>query len=137
MMSRHKVRTAGWILSFLLCAFLVGPSAIGKFVEWEGKTEMFDHFGYTQSLITKIGIVEVIIAVLFVIPRTGFIAAILLTGYLGGALGTHLRVGDSIVFPIVIGVLVWIALGLRQPIVFSLAIGSNCQAKESLTQQLH
>jgi hypothetical protein len=111
-------------LSVLLSAFLLLASAPGKFVEWEGKAEMFEKFGYSTDVMTKIGVVEVILAVLFLIPRTGFIAAILLTGYLGGATATHVRVGDQFFMPIVIGVLVWIAYGLRRPDVFSLAIGA-------------
>ncbi len=119
------MRIAGWILSCLVAAFLGVGSALGKFIEWEGKAEMFDHLGYTQELITRIGILEITLAVLFLIPRTSFIGAILLTGYLGGATATHVRVGDPFIFPIIVGVLVWVALGLRRPQVWSLASGSR------------
>jgi hypothetical protein len=121
---------SGWVLSVLLVAFLVVVSASGKFTEWEGKQEMFAKFGYTTDLMTKIGIVEVVVAVLFLIPRAGFLGAILLTGYLGGATEVHVRAGDPFFFPIVIGVLVWIALGLRQPAIFSLAVGANPNTEE-------
>lgn len=67
-------------------------------------------------------------AVLFLIPRTGFLAAVLLTGYLGGAVLTHLRIGEPFVMPLVIGALFWVALGLRQPGVFALAMGKGAQA---------
>jgi hypothetical protein len=123
MTTSNKSQLAGWILSGLIAAFLIGGSAVGKFVEWEGKAKMFEHLGYTNELIMKIGVLEVILAILFVIPRTGFIGAILLTGYLGGATVTHLRVGDPFFMPIVIGVVMWIALGLRRPEVFKLAKG--------------
>jgi hypothetical protein len=63
-----------------------------------------------------------------VIPRTGFLASILLTGYLGGATLTHLRVGDPIYMPILFGVVVWVAYGLRRPEVFSLAFGPDPKA---------
>ena len=96
---------------------------MGKFLEWEGKTEAFSKMGFTNDLMFKIGILEVLIAVCFLIPRTAFIGAILLTGYLGGATVTHLRVGEPFFMPIVIGVIAWIALGLRQPEVFSVAFG--------------
>ncbi len=59
------------------------------------------------------------------IPRTAFIAAILLTAYLGGATATHVRVGEPFFFPIIIGIVVWIALGLRKPAVFRLAFKSD------------
>lgn len=111
----------GWVLSGLLALFLIVASAMGKFTEWEGKAEMFQKMGFTNELMMKIGIVEVAITVLFLIPRTSFVGAILLTGYLGGAIVTHLRVNYSIVFPVIIGVVVWVALGLRCPTIFTLA----------------
>ena len=124
-MKNSKLRLAGWVLSGLISAFLIVVSASGKFVDWEGKAEMMDHFGYSTELMFKIGMVEVILALLFLVPKAGFLAAILLTGYLGGALGTHLRVGDPFYFPILVGILIWIALGLRQPAIFALAVGSG------------
>jgi uncharacterized membrane protein YphA (DoxX/SURF4 family) len=113
----------GWVLSALLAVLFIGLSASGKFTEWEGKTEMFEKMGFSTSLMTKIGIVEVVCTVLFLIPRTAFIGAILLSAYLGGAVVTHARVGDAFVMPIVIGVVVWVAYGLREPTVFKLALG--------------
>lgn len=117
-----KSRIAGWALSALLAAFLGLVSAAGKFTEWDGKAEMFGALGWSESLILKIGIVEVVLVILFLVPRASFFGAVLLTGYLGGAVATHVRVGDPFVAPIVIGVIVWIALGLRDPRVFSTAL---------------
>jgi hypothetical protein len=122
-MTLSKLKIAGWVLSGLLAAFLVLASASGKFLEWEGKGEMFAKMGWTEEVMFKIGVVEVAIAVLFLIPQTGFIAAILLSAYLGGAVATHIRVGDPFFIPILMGVLVWIALGLRDRRVFTLAFG--------------
>ncbi len=116
-------KIGGWVLSVLLALFLIVGSGVGKFTEWEGKEEMFDKLGWSEELMVKIGIVEVVVTVLFLIPQTAFVGAILLTGYLGGATATHVRVGDPFFFPIIIGVLVWIALGLRQPGVIRLALG--------------
>ncbi|QDV23420.1 hypothetical protein Q31a_17180 [Aureliella helgolandensis] len=82
---------------------------------------MFGHLGWNDSLIFKIGIVEVALAVLYLIPRAGFIGATLLTAYLGEATATHVRVGDPFFFAIIIARVVWIALGLRDPRVFQLA----------------
>ena len=120
-----KSQIAGWVLSGLVSVFLAGPSALGKFVEWEGKAKMFDHIGFTNDVIMKIGVLEIMLAILFLIPRTGFLGAILLTGYLGGATVTHVRIGDPYFMPIVIGVVMWIGMGLRRPAVFSLAIDSK------------
>ncbi len=123
-----KAKIAGWILSVLIALFLIGASAMGKFTQWEGKAEMFAKMGWAEEVMFTIGIVEVVIAVLLLIPRTAFVAAILLAAYLGGAVATHVRVGEPFFFPIIIGVLAWIALGLRQPDIFRLALGldKNC-----------
>ncbi len=120
-----KMKIAGWVLSVLVALFLVVASAMGKFTEWEGKAEMFGKMGWTEDVMFKIGIIEVAIAILFLIPRTAFVAAILLAAYLGGATSAHVRVGDPFFFPIIVGVVAWIALGLRKPDVFRLAFGSD------------
>lgn len=125
-----KLRITGWVLSVLISLFLIFASASGKFTEWEGKAEMFAKMGWSEEVMVKIGIVEVAIAVLFLIPRTAFVAAILLAAYLGGATATHVRAGEAFFFPIIIGVLAWIALGLRQPDVFRLALGKSNLQKE-------
>jgi hypothetical protein len=133
MSSLSKSQIGGWILSGLVGVFLMGPSAIGKFVEWEGKSEMFSKLGFTNELMFRIGILEVIVALLYLIPRTAFIGAILVTGYLGGAVVTHLRVGEPVVMPIVLGVLAWVGLGLRQPTVFRLASGMMGSGRQELS----
>ncbi len=119
------MRITGWVLSVLLVLFLIGASATGKFTQWEGKAEMFATMGWTEDVMFTIGIVEVAVAILFLIPRAAFIAAILLSAYLGGAIATHVRVGEPFFFPIIIAVLAWVALGLRKPGVFQLAFGSD------------
>ncbi len=75
----------------------------------------FGEFGLGEHLILPIGVVELICTVLYVVPRTAAIGAILLTGYLGGAVLTHLRVGQPWFMPIVVGVMLWTGLVLRQP----------------------
>lgn len=72
--------------------------------------------GYPESVIVGLGIVLIACTVLYLIPRTSVLGAILLTGYLGGATATHVRVGDplfSVLFPSIIGVLIWGGLYLR------------------------
>jgi len=122
-MKTPEKSTIGWVMSLLLSLFLIVPSAGGKFTDWEGKAEMFSHLGYSIELMRHIGIVEVVVALLILPPRTAFVGGILLTAYLGGAVATHLRVGDPFFFPILIGLFAWIALGLRRPEIFSLAFG--------------
>ena len=125
-----KRRIAGWVLSGLISLMLIGGSASGKFTQWEGKSEMFGKLGWNEDVMVKVGIVEVAIAVLFLIPRTAFVAAILLAAYLGGATATHVRVGDPFFVPIILGIVAWIALGLRQPDVFRLAFGAAPAVKQ-------
>jgi hypothetical protein len=74
------------------------------------------HLGYSESAIVPIGIVLITCTVLYIIPRTSVLGAILLTGYLGGAVSTHVRAAEGafpIVFPIIIGALLWLGLYLR------------------------
>ena len=117
-------RIAGWIVSVLLAGFL-GFSAIMKFIAWEGKEQAFAKLGFTTDMMFKIGILEATLAVLYLIPRTSFIGAILLTGYLGGATVTHLRVGESFFPPIIMGVVMWIGCALRRPEIFRLSLGKS------------
>ena len=72
--------------------------------------------GYSEAVILPLGIVLLTCTVLYAIPRTAVLGAILLTGYLGGAVATHVRVGEGwfpISFPIIVGVLLWGGLWLR------------------------
>ncbi len=75
--------------------------------------EKWAKFGYPDSLATPIGIVEIACAVLYAIPKTRVLGAILMTGYLGGAIATHVRVGDVFIPPLVLGIFVWAGLFLR------------------------
>ena len=115
----------GWGLTIFVSAFLILASAGGKFLEWEGKSEMFGKLGYSTDLMFRIGIVEVVVAVLILIPRTTFLGGLLLTAYLGGAVSTHVRVGDPFIFPIITGIVMWAGIGLRMPAVFALAFRSS------------
>jgi hypothetical protein len=117
----NKKVLAGWILSVLIALFLIFASARGKFTEWEGKDEMFAKMGWGKEVMVKIGVVEVAAALLFLIPHTAFIGAILLSAYYGGAVATHVRVEEAFFFPIIFGVLTWVALGLRDGRVFEVA----------------
>jgi DoxX-like family len=74
---------------------------------WTGK------FGYAERTATPIGVVELLCAVLYVIPQTAALGAALVTAYFGAAVATHVRVGDPFAIPVVLGVLVWIGLWLR------------------------
>lgn len=122
-------RITGWVLTGLVGFFLIVASGVPKFIDFPGKKEMFDKLGITADLSSTLGVLEIAIAILFLIPRTSFIGAILVTGYLGGAVWAHLRIGDPWFFPIIIGVVMWVALGLRQPAIFAMALGKPLHSK--------
>jgi len=76
-------------------------------------TQGFVHFGYPEGALLPIAIVELASAILYAIPRTSVLGAILLTGYLGGATATHVRVGEPPIIAIVVGIVVWLGVYLR------------------------
>ena len=77
-------------------------------------------YGYPDGAMLRIAIVEIVCALLYAIPRTSVLGAILLTGYLGGATATHVRVGEPFFLPIVVGVVVWLGLWLREKLLWKL-----------------
>ncbi len=113
----------GRVLTGLVGLFLIGVSGIPKFFDWPGKTEMMNRLEIPLDLLPTIGVIEIVVTLLFLIPRTSFFGLVPLTGYLGGAVWTHLRVGDPWFFPVIIGGLGWFALALRQPGIFLLTWG--------------
>lgn len=106
---------AGHILSALPALFLV-VDGIGKLVKPAPVVEGTVRLGYSENVILPLGIVLLVCTVVYVIPRTCVLGAILLTGYLGGAVATHVRVGEGpfpVLFPVILGVLLWGGLYLR------------------------
>jgi hypothetical protein len=115
MATQHKALTvSGWILTVLLALLLAFSSSM-KLMKNPQAVEGFAKSGYPAETLIPIGVAEVVSMVLFVIPQTSVLGAVLLTGYLGGATATHVRASENFAAPIVIGVLVWVALYLRDP----------------------
>jgi len=84
--------------------------------------DVFVHkFGYSEDSLLTIGLLELACVLVYVVPRTTLLGALLVTAYLGGAVATHVRVGDAFVIPVVLGVLVWVGLYLRDPRIRALA----------------
>jgi hypothetical protein len=77
--------------------------------------EIVTGYGFPESAIIPIVVAECVLVVLYLVPRTAVLAAILMTGYLGGAVATHLRIGDTAraLIPLTVGVLGWGGLYLR------------------------
>ena len=105
---------AGRVLSTLPVLMLVMSCAM-KITKNSQVTEGFAKFGFPPGLEVGIGLVELVCTVLYIIPRTAAIGAILLTGYLGGAVVFHLRGGEPLFAPVLIGVALWSGLVLRNP----------------------
>ena len=106
---------AGRIISGLPVLFLLLDGAM-KLVKPAPVVEATVGLGYRESVIIPIGVVLIVCTILYLIPKTSVLGAILLTGYLGGAVATHVRTGESlfsIVFPVIFGVLLWLGLYLR------------------------
>jgi hypothetical protein len=88
-------------------------SAYMKISQAELAVKGFSDFGFPPGLLVPIGITELACTILYVIPQTAVLGAVLLTGYLGGAVVVHLRGAESIHMPIIVGVLVWGGIFLR------------------------
>jgi hypothetical protein len=114
-MATKSQRITGWVLTALVGLFMIGASGLPKFFDFPGKEDMMNKLGIPLPLLPTIGVLEIAVTLIYLIPRTALLGAILMTGYLGGAIFTHLRVGDPWFFPIIIGVIAWLGLGLRNP----------------------
>lgn len=110
----------GRVLSGLLIVFLVFDGAI-KLVPLQVVTDTMIELGYSGSVdqARLLGVLTLLCTVLYAIPRTSILGAILLTGYLGGAMATHLRIGNPLfthlLFGLYLGVMAWGGLYLRDP----------------------
>jgi hypothetical protein len=104
---------AGWIISVLPVLMLIF-SAVGKLMKPEAVVEGFEHLGWDESFALGLAITELACTAVYLFPRTAVLGAILLTGYLGGATATHVRIGDPFYTPIIVGVLVWLGLYVRE-----------------------
>ena len=106
---------AGRVLSALPVLMLLFSASVKLSQKPEMVTAFTEKFGFPAGTLVPIAIVEILVAVVYAIPRTAVLGAILVTGYLGGAVATHVRGGEPFVMPIVLGVLAWAGLYLRDP----------------------
>jgi hypothetical protein len=110
-----KMLWTGRIISALPVLFLL-MDGVMKLFKPRVVMEATVQLGYPESVIVGLGIVLITCTVLYIIPPTSVLGAILLTGYLGGAVATHVRVGEGlfpVLFPVIVGVLIWGGLWLR------------------------
>ena len=111
-----KALWAGRIVSALPVLFLL-MDGVMKLFKPAFVVEATLKLGYAETTIVPLGIVLLACTILYVVPQTSVLGAILLTGYLGGAVATHTRVGDPlfshVLFPTYLGALIWLGLYLR------------------------
>ncbi len=113
------MKWAAYICSGLSVALLTF-SASGKFLKPEGMEANIEHLGWRMDQMTLLGIVELACVVVYLIPRTSVLGAVLLTAYLGGAVATHARIGDMFIIPIVLAGVMWLGIFLVEPRLWSL-----------------
>lgn len=105
---------AGFAASTIPVAILV-LSAIAKLAQPPGAEEVFGRFGYHSSQMAGIAALELACTALYLFPRTMVLGALLLTGYFGGAIATHVRIEDSFIGPLVLAILMWGGAWIREP----------------------
>ena len=111
-------RWAGRVVTALPVLFLIFDFSI-KLAHVQPVTDAFARLGIPDRLAVAVGILELICLAIYLVPRTAVAGAVLLTGFLGGAIMLHLRIGDPlfshVLFPVYIGALLWLGLYLRDP----------------------
>ena len=114
---RGRGTTVGRVLTALVALFLSFDTIV-KVMRLAPGVEGTTALGYSTDLVHWIGLIELVCLVLYVVPRTSVLGAMLLTGYLGGAIATHVRVSSPLVthtlFPLFVAALLWGGLYLRE-----------------------
>jgi hypothetical protein len=117
--SRDRTAMAGWVLSGLFAAFMLGASALPKLAGMSVAAETMDSLGWTDAPVFWIGVMEAGFTLLFLWRRTALLGAVLMMGILGGAMATQIRADSPLVshvlFSIYLGTFMWGGLWLREP----------------------
>lgn len=126
----HTTRTTSWLslgLIGIVVLFLAFDGAI-HIVKPQPVVDAFAQLGYPLSMSATLGVLELIFVVLYALPGTAPVGALLLTAYLGGATATQVRVQPGwfpIVFPSLLGLMLWSGLALRNPRVVALFLPND------------
>jgi len=115
--SAKKRSIAGYVLTGLVALFLTFDTVM-KLLQLAPAVQGTTELGYPAGTVIVIGVIELVCLVLYLVPRTSVLGALVLTGYLGGAIATHVRVGSPLpthtLFPIYVALMVWGGLYLRE-----------------------
>jgi hypothetical protein len=114
----RKALWAGRILSGLAAAFLAFDAVI-KVAGASFARESMAQLGWPEEVLFGLGVAQLVCLALYLLPRTSLLGALLWTGFLGGAIATHLRLGNPwfshVLFPTYVGAFLWLGLWLRDP----------------------
>lgn len=111
--SRGRLWTGRVVTTLVSLMFLMSAG-----MKFKGGPEVAAGMGHLQiadSMLLPLAILELACVAVYVVPPTAVLGAVLLTGYVGGIILTHWRVGDPVVIPIVLGLMVWLGIYLREP----------------------
>jgi len=115
--SAKKRSIAGYALTAFVALFLTFDTVL-KVLQLAPAVQGTTELGYPASTVLTIGLIEFVCLALYLIPRTSVLGALVLTGYLGGAIATHVRIGSPLpthtLFPIYVALMVWGGLYLRE-----------------------
>lgn len=112
------MKIAGWVLSGLVALFMLGASVTPKLLQLEAALEPLAAVGWPAKYLLLIGVIELACVLLFLIPRTALLGAVLFTGLLGASLAANLRVDNPLfshtLFSLYLGITTWVGLWLRE-----------------------
>lgn len=115
-MQPNTKRRLGYVITAIPVLFLVFDTVI-KLANIPAVAQSFGDLGFKRNLALQLGLIELVLLILYLVPRTAILGAVLWTGYLGGAIATHLRLDNPlfshILFPIYVAVPLWLGLWLR------------------------
>ena len=116
-MSETTMTRVGWVLSGLFALFMLGASVTPKLLGMPVAEETMAALGWPPGYVLPIGILELVLTLLYLYPRTNVLASILFMGLLGGAMATQIRAGSPlfshILFSVYLGLFMWGGLWLR------------------------
>lgn len=112
--SRKNLLRFSYLLTGLSALSLI-MSATMKLTHAPELVQNFAALGFPETALLPIGIVELLAVILYLIPRTSVVGAVLITGYLGGAIATHVRLGEAFIIPLIIALVAWAGIYFREP----------------------
>ena len=105
----------GWGLTAVSLLAIAASAAMKIIRQKDNLDYIIGKFGFPDNTLVPMGVLELTCAILYAIPRTSVLGAVLLTGYFGGAIATHVRMGEAFPSPLILAIVVWVGIYLREP----------------------